>query len=192
MKILLASNNMHKLEEFRRIFVGTDIEILSLADVNLSVEVEEDCDTFEGNSLRKAKEVQTLSNMPTIADDSGICIDYLNGEPGVYSARYGGEDINDNDRCVLVLDKLAGVADDKRTARFVCVITLVMDSDTHCSFRGECEGVVGKAIVGERGFGYDPIFMIGEQSFSQMTAEQKDAVSHRGKALDKLFEYFVK
>lgn len=191
MQILLATNNKHKLEEFRRIFNSTDIEILSLSDKNISIDVEEDSDTFEGNSFKKASEVQKISKIPTIADDSGICIDYLNGEPGVYSARYGGEGLNDTDRCNLVLQKLDGVEHDKRGAKFVCVITLVLDEDNFVSFRGECNGIVGTKIIGQGGFGYDPIFMVGDKSFSQMTAKQKDDVSHRGKALEKLFEYFT-
>lgn len=191
MQILLATNNKHKLEEFRRIFNSTDIEILSLSDKNISIDVEEDSDTFEGNSFKKASEVQKISKIPTIADDSGICIDYLNGEPGVYSARYGGEELNDTDRCNLVLQKLDGVEQDKRGAKFVCVITLVLDEDNFVSFRGECNGIVGTNIIGQGGFGYDPIFMVGDKSFSQMTAKQKDDVSHRGKALEKLFEYFT-
>lgn len=193
MDILLATNNKHKLEEFRRIFLGTDINILSLSDVNLTIDVVEDQDSFLGNSKKKAMEVYKAAGISTIADDSGLCVDFLGGDPGVYSARYGGEHLTDKARCELVMDKLFGVEKSKRGARFVCAITLVSGGTTDNDIKveqlvGECSGYIGEGFDGDNGFGYDPIFMVGDKSFAAMSGEEKDRISHRGIALRKLKE----
>ena len=130
--------------------------------------------------------------MPTIADDSGLCIDALDGQPGVYSARYCGEDTPYTEKNRYILSQLEGLPQEKRTARFVAHITCVLSPEQILDCEGVCEGTIGFAPAGEGGFGYDPIFYVGDQSFAQLDGEAKDAVSHRGKALTKLYEQFKK
>ena len=162
----------------------------------MDVEVEETGTTFEENSLLKAKAVMEASGLPAIADDSGLCVDALGGAPGVYSARYGGEGLDDVQRYQLLLENMKGQM--PRTARFVSVITCCFPNGDVLSARGECEGSVAFAPMGEGGFGYDPIFFVPglKKTFSQLTPEEKNAISHRGKALEafqvKLKEYLQK
>ena len=162
----------------------------------MDVEVEETGTTFEENSLLKAKAVMEASGLPAIADDSGLCVDALGGAPGVYSARYGGEGLDDVQRYQLLLENMKGQM--PRTARFVSVITCCFPNGDVLSARGECEGSVAFAPMGEGGFGYDPIFFVPglKKTFSQLTPEEKNAISHRGKALEafqvKLKEYLKK
>ena len=158
--------------------------------------LEETGTTFEENSLLKAKAVMEASGLPAIADDSGLCVDALGGAPGVYSARYGGEGLDDVQRYQLLLENMKGQM--PRTARFVSVITCCFPNGDVLSARGECEGSVAFAPMGEGGFGYDPIFFVPglKKTFSQLTPEEKNAISHRGKALEafqvKLKEYLKK
>ena len=182
MKIIAATKNKNKLREFGEILKG--FEIISQEEAGIDIDVEETGATFEENSLLKAQAIYETSGIPAIADDSGLCVDALGGEPGVYSARYGGEGLDDEGRVELLLKNMKDIPDEKRTARFVCAITMVSD-DGIITARGECEGRINYAPVGENGFGYDPVFYMEEydKTTAQMTPDEKNAVSHRGKAL---------
>ena len=187
-KMILASSNPHKLREFREILEPLGCEVISQHDAGIDADPEETGTTFAENSAIKARAIYNIAKCAVIADDSGLEVDALGGEPGVYSARYGGtrDDIAHND---LVISKLAGVPDEKRTARFVCVITYIDENGALSQFVGKFEGRIGYEMRGEHGFGYDPIFMVGNISSAEMTPEQKNAVSHRGKALRAFAEF---
>ncbi len=182
-RLVLASKNAKKLVEMNDILSHLGIRVCSESEVGVDIEVEETGSTFEENSLLKAKAVMEASGLPAIADDSGLCVDALNGAPGVYSARYGGEGLDDVGRYRLLLENMRGQS--PRTARFVSVITCCFPNGDVLTARGECEGTVAFAPMGEGGFGYDPVFFLPKlkKTFAQLTAEEKNAVSHRGKAL---------
>ena len=186
MKLVLASKNQKKLVEMNDILSHLGIEVCSEAEAGVDLEVEETGTTFEENSLLKAKAVMEASGLPAIADDSGLCVDCLNGAPGVYSARYGGEGLSDEDRYRMLLENMRGQM--TRAAKFVSVITCCFPNGDVLTARGECPGTIAYAPMGEGGFGYDPVFFVPElkKTFSQMTADEKNAISHRGTAL-KLF-----
>lgn len=187
MKLVAATKNAHKLTEFRRILEPLGYEVLSQADVHVDIDVEETGTTFEENAALKARAIYKATGLVTVADDSGLEVDALGGEPGVYSARYGGAGKNDKDRCQLVLEKLDDLPRERRTARFVCVIHMVLSDSDERSYRGECEGFIGTDFLGDNGFGYDPIFMVSAtESFATLDGTQKDAMSHRGHALKKM------
>ena len=186
MKLIAATNNAHKVVEFKRILEPLGFTVLSQKEAGIRVEAEETGTTFEENACLKAKAVYDASGLPTVADDSGIVVDALDGAPGVYSARYGGPGLNDVDRYEKLLHEMEGVPDAKRTARFVCAISLVLSPDKAFSFTGVCEGKIGHGPRGENGFGYDPIFMVGEKSTAELSSEEKDKISHRGQALRKM------
>ena len=193
MKLVLASKNLKKLKEMNEILSGMGVEVCLQADVGIDVDVEETGTTFEENSLLKAKAVMEASGLPAIADDSGLCVDALNGAPGVYSARYGGEGLDDAGRYRLLLSSMPmGQA---RTAKFVSVITCCFPNGDVLTARGECPGTIAFAPMGEGGFGYDPVFFLPKlkKTFVQLSAEEKNAISHRGRALEafqaKLEEY---
>ena len=196
MKFVLASKNQKKLVEMNAILSQLGIEVCSEADAGVDVEVEETGSTFEENSLLKARAVMEASGLPAVADDSGLCVDALNGAPGVYSARYGGPELDDTGRYRLLLENLRGQS--PRTARFVSVITCCFPNGDVLTARGECPGTIAFAPMGEGGFGYDPVFFLPEKkkTFAQLTAEEKNAISHRGRALEtfrtRLEEYFKK
>ncbi len=183
MKVVLASKNAHKLQELQDILSAQGVEVILESAAGVDVEVEETGTTFEENSLLKARAVMEASGLPAIADDSGLMVDALNGAPGVYSARYGGPDLDDVGRYRLLLENMRGVLD--RKCRFVSAITLCMPSGDIVTARGECPGTLAYAPQGENGFGYDPIFFVPEKkkTFAQLTAEEKNAISHRGRAL---------
>ena len=193
--LVAATRNKGKLAEFCRILEHLPVRVVSQFDCCPDLEVEETGNTFAENAYLKAAAICQATGEIAFADDSGLCIDALGGEPGVYTARYGadvlGAHATDDDRMDLVLQKLQGVPWEKRTARFVSVISCVFPDGTKLSCEGVCEGHIGFEKRGEGGFGYDPIFYVGEQqealSFAQMTAAQKDGLSHRGKAMA-LFE----
>ena len=189
MKLVLASKNQHKLIELRTILGQLGLEVVLESDVGVDVDVEETGTTFEENSLLKARAVMEASGMAAIADDSGLEVDALNGEPGVYSARFGGLD-TDAARTALLLQRLQNVPDEQRTARFVSVVTCVLPDGRVVAARGTCEGVINHAPVGENGFGYDPVFYVPQlgKTFSQASPEEKNAISHRGDALRKFCE----
>ena len=188
MKIILASNNKHKLEEIRKITAPLGYEVISQSEAGCNFDVEETGTTFEENAVLKAKAVYEKMKMPVISDDSGLEVDYLNGAPGVYSHRYAVENATDADRCSKLLSELSGVEKEKRTARFVCVICFIDENGTETVIRGTCEGYIGTEPRGENGFGYDPVFMYGDRSFAEISAEEKNSVSHRADALRKFSE----
>ena len=188
MKIILASNNKNKIVELKQILFPLGYEIISQSEAGVNIEVEESGTTFEENSMIKAKAIYEISKMPVIADDSGLEVDYLGKAPGVYSHRYAGENATDKDRCKKILNELDGVSDEKRTVRFVCVISYIDSNGNASVMRGECEGFIGKEMKGDNGFGYDPIFMIGDRSFAEISSEEKNTISHRANALKKLTE----
>ena len=184
MKLVLASKNKKKLVEMNDILSQLGIEVCSEAEAGVDVEVEETGTTFEENSRLKAEAVMKESGMPAIADDSGLCVDALGGAPGVYSARYGGEGLDDVGRYRLLLENMRGQM--PRTARFVSVITCCFPNGDVLTARGECPGTIAFAPMGEGGFGYDPVFFLPplKKTFAQLSPEEKNAVSHRGKALE--------
>ena len=185
MKLLIASNNAGKLREFKEILSPYYAEILTPKDLGLSIEVEENGKTFEENALIKARAFSNAAHMDAIADDSGLCVDALDGAPGVNSARYAGEHGDDDANNRLLLQNLIGVPDEARTARFVCCIALVTQDGRAWTTQASSEGRILHAPVGEGGFGYDCLFYCAQygRSYAQLTPEEKNAVSHRGKAL---------
>ena len=193
MKLVLASKNEKKLRELRDILSAQGVEVVTEADVGVDVDVEETGTTFEENAFLKAHAVMQASGLPAVADDSGLCVDALNGAPGVYSARYGGPELDDVGRYRLLLENMRGQLD--RRCKFVSAICCCFPDGDRVEARGECPGTLAYAPKGEDGFGYDPIFFVPEQkkTFAQLTAEEKNAISHRGKALaafaEKLREY---
>ena len=193
MKMVLASKNAHKLVEMKDILSQLGVDVVLESDVGVDVDVEETGATFEENAYLKAHAVCEASGLPAIADDSGLCVDALNGAPGVYSARYGGPELDEAGRYRLLLENLRGQLD--RRGKFVSAICCCFPNGDRVEARGECPGTLAYAPRGEDGFGYDPIFFVPEQkkTFAQLTAEEKNAISHRGKALaafaEKLREY---
>lgn len=185
MKTVLASNNKNKLREFREILEPLGWEVISQSEAGVDTEAEENGATFEENAYIKAKAAYEVTGLPVIADDSGLCVDALGGEPGVYSARYAEV----GKRRAKVLEKLAGVPDEKRTAQFVCALCFIDENGEKHIFRGECEGRIGYENRGTNGFGYDPIFMVGDKSFAELSPDEKNAVSHRGNALRMFRKY---
>ena len=183
MKLVLASKNAHKLVEMRDILSQLGVEVVLESDVGVDVDVEETGTTFEENAFLKAHAVMEASGLPAIADDSGLCVDALNGAPGVYSARYGGPELDDAGRYRLLLENLRGQLD--RRGKFVSAICCCFPNGDRVEARGECPGTIAYAPRGEGGFGYDPVFFLPQmkKTFAQLTAEEKNAVSHRGVAL---------
>ncbi len=191
MKVVLASKNKHKLEEISRITQKFDMELVLQSELGVDIDVEETGTTFEENSFLKAEAVMKATGLPALADDSGIAVDALNGEPGIYSARYGFDDtLDDWGRLLLLLKNTEHVPDGQRQAQFVCVITMVTPDGQTIQARGEIHGELLRAPVGENGFGYDPIFYYppAGMSTAQMAAEDKNEVSHRGNALKVFYE----
>ena len=188
MYFVLATGNQHKVEEFRRILEPLHFDIVPQSEVCPGLEAEETGKTFAENAEIKARAVFDMTGIPVIADDSGLCVDALDGAPGVYSARYSGEDGTADKNNEKLLAALHDVPDEKRTARFVCSVCVIFDEGDIVRCEGVCEGRIAREYHGQDGFGYDPIFMVGEQSFAELGGEKKDAVSHRGNALRKLAE----
>ncbi|MBP1573812.1 MAG: RdgB/HAM1 family non-canonical purine NTP pyrophosphatase [Oscillospiraceae bacterium] len=188
MKLIIASNNKGKIREFKKILEPMGYEVLSQRESGIDVQPEENGTTFEENAAIKARAIYAVSKSATLADDSGIVIDALGGQPGVYSARYGTPDLDDEGRTALVLKNMQGVPDEERTARYVAVIHFIDENGNEISVRGTCEGRIGHEPVGENGFGYDPIFIYGDKTFAQHTEEFKNSVSHRANALKALAE----
>ena len=186
-KIIAATKNKNKIREFKEIL--PDFDIITQEEAGIDLDVEETGVTFRENALLKAKAIFEKSGIPALADDSGLEVFALGGEPGVYSARYGGEGLNDTDRLNLVLEKMKDVDDELRGAQFVCAIAFVT-SDKIYEAEGIFEGTIIREAKGSNGFGYDPIFYVPEmgKTAAEMTAEEKNSVSHRGKALRNLAE----
>lgn len=185
-KIIFATGNENKMKEIRMILSDLGMPILSMKEAGIDVDVVENGTTFEENALIKATEIaKRVDNCIILADDSGLEIDYLNKEPGIYSARYAGVDTSYDIKNQLLLDRLAGVPDEKRTARFVCAIAAAFPDGTSEVVRGTIEGIIGHEIAGENGFGYDPIFFLPQYGLTtaQISPELKNDLSHRGNAL---------
>ena len=196
MDFILATNNMKKLAEMQRILSPLGINVVTAKMLGITLpEVVEDGDTFEANAKIKAESACKITGLPAIADDSGLCVDYLDGYPGIYSARFanieihGGECVDnernadDEDNNNLLLKKLEGVEKEKRTAYYVCAICCIFPDGKEITVRGECHGHIGFERDGNAGFGYDPLFIINVKSFGKYEGEEKDKISHRGKAL---------
>ncbi len=190
MKVVLASKNRHKLVEIAQILEKLDIQLVLQSELGVDIDVEETGTTFEENSFLKADAVMRATGLPALADDSGIAVDALNGEPGIYSARYGfDESLDDVGRVQLLLKNTEAVPDDRRQAQFVCVITLVTPEGRCIQARGEVHGLLTRQMRGSGGFGYDPIFYYPPFgcTLAEVPAEQKNRVSHRANALKKLY-----
>ena len=189
-KVIFATSNEGKMREVRAILEDLGMEVLSMKEAGIHVDVVEDGTTFEENAVIKATEIQKVCGEIVLADDSGLEVDYLNKEPGIYSARYMGEDTSYKIKNQNIIDRLDGVEDEKRTARFVCAIAAAFPDGTVEVTRGTIEGRIGYEESGENGFGYDPIFYVPEYgcTTAQLSPEQKNEVSHRGKALRKMKE----
>lgn len=184
MDFLIATHNMKKRDELQRILSPLGVHVLTADEAGVDLtDVEETGTTFEENALLKARSGCKEGKMPCIADDSGLCVDALDGAPGVYSARFAGEHGNDDKNNQKLLSLLSDVPPEKRTARFVSTVACVFPDGRELVVRGECEGKIGYEKRGENGFGYDPLFYVGERTFAEFTPEEKDAVSHRGNAL---------
>ena len=183
MKILAATNNKDKLVEIRRILEPLGVEVVSPAEVGVSIEVDETGATFAENALIKARAFFEASGLPSLADDSGLCVDALDGRPGLHTAYYQGENATYPQRIAALVDELKDVPEERRTARFVCHLCLVIDGQPAIECKGVCEGSIGRRPAGEGGFGYDPIFYVDGKSMAERPKEEKDYLSHRGRAL---------
>lgn len=183
MKIVIATRNQGKLQEFHRILGPLGWQVTSQDEVCPGVEVKEDGETFAQNAYKKAYEIFRRTGLPTIADDSGLCVDALGGAPGIYSSRYAGEPHSDEDCMQKLLHELREVPASERTASFVAAICCIFAEDDVISCQEICQGQIAFTPQGKKGFGYDPVFLVGEKSFAQMDVREKDAISHRGKAL---------
>lgn len=205
MDFILATNNMKKLAEMQRILSPLGINVVTAKMLGIALpEVVEDGDTFEANAKIKAESACKITGLPAIADDSGLCVDYLDGYPGIYSARFANIEVNGG-KCVdneenaddeenndLLLKKLDGVEEDKRSAYYVCAICCMFPDGKEITVRGECHGCIGFERDGNEGFGYDPLFIINGKSFGKYEGEEKDRISHRGNALRKLVKELEK
>ncbi len=190
MKLILASKNSHKAMEMQWI-LGKEVELVTLdKTVAADIDVIEDGLTFEENAVKKATEIMKATGLPTVADDSGLCVDALGGRPGIYTARFAGENATDDENISKMLSELKNVAEADRTARFVCVIAVAIPGEKPKTYRGECEGRILTEKQGENGFGYDPIFFVPEygKSMAELPGEVKNTISHRFKALIQLKE----
>ncbi|HSP46675.1 MAG TPA: RdgB/HAM1 family non-canonical purine NTP pyrophosphatase [Clostridiaceae bacterium] len=195
MRIIIASNNNHKVQEIKDMLKPLGYDILSLGDAGIEIEVEEDRDTFMGNAYKKASEIYKTLNAQekkdtfVLSDDSGLAVDYLGGEPGVYSARYSGEQATTEKNNEKLLKALEGVRKEDRSARFICAMVL-LGEDREICVEGESFGFITEGMAGEGGFGYDPLFYSMDlgKTFGESLAEEKNLVSHRARALEKLVE----
>ncbi len=184
-RFIFATGNAGKMKEINMILSDLGIPVVSMKEAGITADIVEDGKTFEENAVIKAKTIMELTGEAVLADDSGLEIDWLDGAPGVYSARFMGEDTSYDIKNNALIEKLAGVPDDKRTARFVCVIACALPDGRILTAKGTMEGRIGYEIAGENGFGYDPIFFLPELgcTSAEITPEQKNELSHRGKAL---------
>ena len=182
-KFVLATHNPGKLKEMSSILSRFGVEVVSPKELGITVDVEETGTTFAENAMLKAKTICAAAGLPAIADDSGLCVDALNGGPGVYSARYGGEGLDDRGRYLLLLNNLRGMP--TRAAHFACAIACAFPNGDTLTAEGRCDGTIAYAPMGEGGFGYDPVFFVPgkAKTFGQLTAEEKSTISHRGQAL---------
>lgn len=189
-RIIFATGNAGKMKEIKAVFSDFDVEILSMKEAGIDCEIEENGTSFEENALIKAKAIHKITGDIVLADDSGLEVDYLNKEPGIYSARYMGEDTPYSVKNENIINRLEGAPEEKRSARFVCVIAAVLPDGSTKVVRKTIEGYIGYEERGENGFGYDPIFMVPEynKTTAELTMEEKNKISHRGKALQSMKE----
>lgn len=193
MKYIIATHNMKKRNELARILEPLGVEVLTAEQAGIElIDVEETGTTFEENARLKSESGCKESGMPCIGDDSGLVVDALDGAPGVYSARYAGDHGNDPANIALLLENMKDVPDEKRTARFMCTVCCTYPDGREIVVNGTCEGKIGYEPKGDGGFGYDPVFMVGDKSFAELAAEEKDKISHRGNALKALAEALAK
>ena len=187
-KIILASNNKGKIAEVKEILKDMNVEVISMKEAGLDVDIEENGSTFEENALIKAEAIMKMTGEITIADDSGLEVDYLNKEPGIYSARYMGHDTSYDIKNNAIIQRLEGVKGTDRSARFVCAMAVVFPDGKNIIARGTMEGLIADKPMGENGFGYDTIMYLTEyqKTSAQLSSEEKNKISHRGKALEKL------
>ncbi|MBQ3509345.1 MAG: XTP/dITP diphosphatase [Peptococcaceae bacterium] len=188
--MVLATGNKGKLAEFQRLLEGLDIQVHSMKEYPEIGEIVEDGDSFAANALIKARAVCKATGKPAMADDSGLMVDALDGAPGIFSARFAGEQRSDADNNEKVLQLLEDVADANRTARFFCAIAIVLPNGDEYTVEGTCEGVILRALQGEGGFGYDPLFYVPDmgKTFAELSMEEKNRISHRGHANRKAVE----
>ena len=193
-KFIVATRNKGKLKEISEILKDLPFEVISMEDAGIFKDIEETGNTFEENALIKAREVFKIAGEMVMADDSGLEVDYLNGAPGIYSSRFAGEGASDEDKNNKLFKMLEDVPFEKRTARFVCTIAVVFPDGRHFTVKGTCEGNIANECQGENGFGYDPLFFLHEykMTMAQMEPEEKNKVSHRGKALKLMLEKLEK
>ena len=192
-EIIFATTNQNKVREVGMMCNNPDLKLLTLRDIGLDVDIVEDGSTFEENAIIKAKTIMKMTGKIALADDSGLEVDYLNGEPGIYSARYLGEDTSYDIKNQAILDRMKGVPKEKRSARFVCAIAAVLPNKEVLVVRETIEGYIGYEVAGCNGFGYDPIFYVDEFgcSTAELSEEEKNKVSHRGKALRVMREKLI-
>ena len=199
-KLILASNNQKKIKEIKEMLKDVNIEVKSLKDENINIDVVEDGATFEENAKKKAKEIREFlinrgdKNFIVLSDDSGLMVDYLNGAPGVYSARYAGEHGNDSENNKKLLKELKDVPEEKRGAKFVCQVAIFDENGDYYTARGEVKGRIIEELQGEGGFGYDPLFFYEplNETFGELSAEAKNKISHRGEALKQVKDIIIK
>lgn len=198
-RLILASNNKKKIKEMKEIMKELDVEVKSLENENINIDVVEDGKTFEENAKKKAKEIYEFllrrgdKNFIVLADDSGLEVDYLNGEPGIYSARYSGEHGNDDANNEKLLRNLKGVHKKERGAKFICQLAMFTDEGEYFKVTGEAKGYIIEELHGEGGFGYDPLFLYEplNKTFAQLTSDEKNEISHRGVALKELKKIII-
>lgn len=183
-KLVMATNNANKLREAREILSPLGIEVLSQREAGANCDPEENGTTFAENALIKARAVYEAVKLPTIADDSGLCVDAMDGRPGVYSSRYAPE----GQHCAKLLEEMKDVPDSKRGAAFRCTIAYIDENDCD-TMSGDCKGAIGYEQRGTNGFGYDPVFMVGDRTMAELSAEEKNRISHRGAALRELYRF---
>ena len=193
-KLVFATGNEGKMKEIRMILGDMDYEILSMKEAGITADIVEDGKTFEENAEIKAKAISKMANCLVIADDSGLEVDYMDKQPGIYSARWLGEDTSYDVKNQKIIDNLAGVPDEKRTARFVCAVAAAFPDGRVITKRGTVEGIIGYEQRGENGFGYDPIFFLPEygKTTAELPPEEKNKISHRGRALEQIKEELKK
>lgn len=191
-EFIIATGNRHKVEEIERILSPLGFTAVTAGERGIDLgSVVEDGETFADNARIKAKHAFALCHSPVIADDSGLCVDALGGRPGVYSARYGGEELGFEGKIAMLLDELKDVPDADRSAHFSCAVCCIPDENTMIEVEGRCEGAIAHAPAGDGGFGYDPIFTVNGVSFASLSGEEKDRLSHRGNALRMLRDALI-
>ena len=192
MKLVVASNNNGKIKELKQILSPFGYDVISQSEAGINIEVEETGNSFDENAALKAKAINKITGLATIADDSGLSVDFLDGAPGIYSARFAGENASDKDNNDKLLKMLSGIPKEKRNAKFICAIHFISEDGENISVQGQCSGQIGFSPVGEHGFGYDPIFIVGEKSMAELSPEEKNKISHRAITLNKLTNELMK